>query len=96
LMGNTAEENSALRGIAGRLVDQQLAAEPAPEALDVTLPERGQVLRFMRSLQVNGDTPLELNLVVGKIQRTSEGWIAGVLVAGAILAVLVWPRRQKA
>jgi len=29
-MGNTVEENTALRGIATRLVDQQLATEPAP------------------------------------------------------------------
>jgi hypothetical protein len=84
LMGNTAEENSALRGIAGRLVDQQLAAEPAPEALDVTLPERGQVLTFTRSLQVDGNTPLELTLAVGEARPTNPGWIATVLVAGAV------------
>ena len=32
LMGNTADENTALKGIASRLVDQQLAAEPAPRS----------------------------------------------------------------
>jgi hypothetical protein len=95
LMGNTAEENSALRGIAGRLVDQQLAAEPAPEALDVTLPERGQVLTFTRSLQVDGNTPLELTLAVGEARPTNPGWIATVLVAGSVTAGLGWPRRRK-
>ena len=57
LLGNTAEENSALNGIASRMVDQQLAAEPAPGAIDVTMPERGQVLTFTRSMQVDGNTP---------------------------------------
>ncbi|MBF6689872.1 hypothetical protein, partial [Acinetobacter baumannii] len=54
LTGNTAEENSALRTIATRIVDQQLGIEPAPNAIDVTLPERGRVATFTRSLQVDG------------------------------------------
>jgi hypothetical protein len=54
LMGNTQEETTALRGIAARIVDQQLAAEPAPAAIDVTLPERGRVLVFDRGLQIDG------------------------------------------
>ena len=63
LQGNTAEENSALNGIAARLVDQQLAAEPAPGAIDVTMPERGQVLTFTRSMQVDGNAPLQAGRV---------------------------------
>jgi len=87
LMGNTVEENAALRGIATRLVDQQLSAEPAPGALDVTLPERGRVLTFTRSLQVDGTAPLELKLDVSKIQSTSVLFSAFVLLAiGAIAA----------
>ena len=88
LMGNTAEENAALRGIAGRLVDQQLAAEPAPAAIDVTLPERGRVLTFTRSLQVDGGSPLELNLVVGKTAATNVrfGFLA-LLAVAAVAAI---------
>jgi hypothetical protein len=66
LMGNTVEENAALKGIAARLVDQQLAAEPAPGAIDVTLTEHGRVFTFSRSLQVDGGAPLELKLDVGR------------------------------
>jgi hypothetical protein len=80
LMGNTAEENSALRGIAGRIVDQQLAAEPAPGAIDVTLPEKGQVLTFTRSLQVDGGQPLELSLDVAPARRSGMGFGVGLLV----------------
>jgi hypothetical protein len=96
LMGNTAEENSALRSIAGRLVDQQLAAEPAPMAIDVTLPERGKVLTFTRTLQVNGTTPLALTLDVGEARPANTSWIATVLCASAVIAAIGWPRRQKA
>ena len=96
LMGNTAEENSALRSIAGRLVDQQLAAEPAPSALDVTLAERGRVLTFTRSLQVDGTAPLARNLDVSLIRRTRTGVLVLVLAAAAIIGTLAFPRRQPA
>ena len=95
LMGNTVEENTALRGIAARLVDQQLAAEPAPGAIDVTLPERGQVLTFTRSLQVDGGTPLGLTLDLGKTGRTSFTFILVLLAAITVLATIVFPRKAK-
>lgn len=88
LMGNTAEENTALRGIAARLVDQQLTAEPAPGALDVTLPERGRVFTFTRSLQVDGTAPLELSVNVSKIQSTSILFSACLLLAVGAVAMM--------
>jgi hypothetical protein len=94
-MGNTVEENTALRGIATRLVDQQLATEPAPGAIDVTLPERGRVLTFTRSLQVDGGAPLQLSLTVGKIARTSLGFSALLLLAIAGLAALTLMRNKS-
>jgi hypothetical protein len=95
LMGNTAEENSALRGIATRLVDQQLAAEPAPSAIDVVVPERGRVFTFERSLQVDGSAPLELTLVIGRTAYTNLLFsIAAVLAVGAIAALSRWRRPE--
>jgi hypothetical protein len=97
LMGNTAEENSALRGIASRLVDQQLAAEPAPAAIDVTLPERGRVFTFTRSLQVDGGAPLELTLVVRKAAYTNLLFsVIAMLAVAAVAAMARWPRPGKA
>jgi hypothetical protein len=95
LMGNTVEENAALSGIAGRIVDQQLAAEPAPSAIDVTLPERGRVLTFTRSLQVDGGAPLELKLDIAPGWGGGLGFGAGVLAA---LGAIVWSslRRRRA
>jgi len=92
LEGNTADENAALKEIANRLVSQQLAAEPAPLALDVTLPERGTVLTFGRSVQVDGKRPMAISL---KLKRDAAGlpWLALVLclLAGALAA-----RRKRA
>jgi hypothetical protein len=88
LEGNTAEENSALKEIANRIVSQQLAAEPAPAALDVTLPERGTVLSFTRSVQMGGEKPMGIDL---KLRRAGGGfaWLAvGLcLLAGAMGAM---------
>jgi len=89
LMGNSVEENAALKGIAARLVDQQLAAEPAPGAIDVTLTEHGRVLTFVRSLQVDGSTPLELTLDVGRLAYT--GLRFSILLLAILAAVAAIP-----
>ncbi len=78
LEGNTADENTALKEIANRIVTQQLAAEPAPVALDVTLPERGTVLTFGRSVQVDGKRPMAITLSL-KRSGSSFAWLAILL-----------------
>ncbi|MEM7386074.1 MAG: hypothetical protein AAF514_14130, partial [Verrucomicrobiota bacterium] len=87
LQGNTAEENDALKRIANRIVNQQAAAEPALQAIDVSLPPQGNTVRFSRSVQVNGSKPLELRL---KLSRRQEApfWFIG-LIALCVLAI-VW------
>ncbi len=94
LMGNSADENTALRGIADRLVDQQLAAEPAPRAIDVTLSERGRVFTFTRSLQVEGDKPLQLTISLARTARPPYVTAAVLLLAIAGIAAipLAWRR----
>jgi len=95
LMGNTAEENSALKGIAGRIVEQQLAAEPAPGAIDVTIPESGRILTFTRSIQVDGEAPLNLHLDLAGT-RGANGWfIAALLLLSAAAAAAAFPRRAE-
>jgi hypothetical protein len=88
LMGNTLDENTALRGIATKIVDQQLGDDPAPGAIDVTLPERGQVLTFTRSVQVDGGAPLELTLEIGKRACTNFLLVALLLIAVAAIALI--------
>jgi len=49
-----------------------------PAALDVTLPERGTVLSFGRSVQVDGNRPMAIEL---KLKRAGGGFsLAGLLV----------------
>ncbi len=94
LMGNTVEENSALRGIAGRIVDQQLAAEPAPGAIDITIPESGKVLTFTRSIQVDGEAPLSLHLNLAST-RGANGWfVTSLLLMASVVAAMAFPRRM--
>ncbi|MEI6337521.1 MAG: hypothetical protein WCQ57_02925, partial [Verrucomicrobiota bacterium] len=95
LLGNTAEENSALRGIAGRIVEQQLAAEPAPGAIDVTIPESGKVLTFTRSIQVDGEAPLGLRLKLTSTRGASGWFVAVLLLAVAVAATMTFPRRMN-
>jgi hypothetical protein len=92
LMGNTVEENTALHGIATRLVDRDLGTEPPPGEIDVTLPEHGTVATFARSLQVDGDSPLELNLAVGATPDSNRYLcVLLVLVVGVIAGISAKP-----
>ncbi len=88
LLGNTPEETAALRRIASRLVGQQLAAEPAPQAIDVPVQGRGEVLTFHRSVQVDGKTPLELELRIAPERRAGPGFGLLVLLGLAALMLL--------
>jgi hypothetical protein len=78
LEGNTVDENTAMKAIANRIVNQQLAADPGPAALDVTLGEAGTVLDFKRSVQVDGGKPMRLKLDIEKDYR--GGWGYAVLL----------------
>jgi hypothetical protein len=92
IAGNTADENAALKEIANRIVTQQLAAEPAPLALDVTLPERGTVMTFGRSVQVDGERAMGIDL---DLKRTGRGgWWIGLLGCLAI-GVLGWKIQSR-
>ena len=75
-------------------MDQQLGAEPAPGAIDLTLPEPGRVLTFTRSLQVDGEAPLALRLTVGRIRYASLGYGLFAMLAVAAIAA-VPPRRGR-
>jgi hypothetical protein len=94
LGGNTADENTALRGIADRIVEQQLSSEPAPGAIDVTLPESGNVVTFARSIQVDGDAPLAMRLSIAAVGGASGWSVFAVLAAVAIAAATAFPRRD--
>lgn len=89
--GNTADENAALKEIASRIVSQQLAAEPAPVRLDVTIPQRGTVLVFGRGVQVDGRRPMVLDI---DLEREGEG-IAWVALPLCLLVGFMGTRRDR-
>ena len=86
LEGNSVEENTAMKAIANRIVSQQLAADPAPAALDVTMAERGTVLTFRRSVQVDGQQEMKLRLEIEPEQP--RGWAFGAILCALAAAVL--------
>jgi hypothetical protein len=64
LMGNSEEEREAMQKIADRMVSQQLAAQPAPQMIEVDLPESSKVLHFRRMSQLGANTPMVLHLEI--------------------------------
>ncbi|MCA9189754.1 MAG: hypothetical protein KDA99_29225, partial [Planctomycetales bacterium] len=86
LRGNTNEDNQVLQQIAGRLVQHQRTAEPAPQALVISLPEEGSVYTFTRGVQVAENAPLELDLRL-RSGYAVEYWRALLLLA--VLAAIV-------
>lgn len=94
LMGNSVDENTALRGIAARIVEQQLSAEPPPGAIDVTLPEDGRSVTFARSIQVDGDAPLSMRLSLAAAGG-ANGWTVCALLLAVALAGSLISRRGR-
>jgi hypothetical protein len=86
LEGNSKEDNAMLRGIAYSLVTHQRSSEPAPQAIDVIVPEEGRVLTFSRSVQVNENKPLVLELKLKEGGTKSSSREAMVLIV--ILAMI--------
>jgi len=92
MVGNSAEETSALKTIASCIVDQQIQVEGAREALDVELLGLGKRLRFTRSLQVEGDRPMALELDLRR--ERNRGWFYGGLVGALAAGVVVVGMRK--
>ncbi|MBC8127859.1 MAG: hypothetical protein H8M99_12030 [Gloeobacteraceae cyanobacterium ES-bin-144] len=92
LEGNTSDENSALKEIANRIVTQQLAAEPAPVALGVTLPERGTVLTFGRSVQVDGQHTMGITL---DLERNGKEFAWSAVILCLLTGAMAGIRREK-
>ncbi|MFT5881655.1 MAG: hypothetical protein ACI9FG_000140 [Crocinitomicaceae bacterium] len=92
LMGNSAEERDAMQRIADRMVSQQLAAQPAPQTIEVTLPQAGTLLHFSRASQLNPGTPLVLELEIEHPSDYGIGHVIGllaILFAAGILLLLL-------
>ena len=95
LLGNTAEENSALKRMAGRLVSHQQAADLGVRGLEVSLPARGELLTFHRSVQVDGSEPLRLELTLSPEGKVPWWFIGATVLLLGLLAIVGSRNRVK-
>lgn len=87
LRGNTLEEKKTLKMIANRLINQQIATEPAPQTISTIVRGRGEVLRFTRGVQVAGAKELALELDVAPTNGVPVGRSLLILLGvGAVAA----------
>ncbi|MFC4992106.1 hypothetical protein [Rubritalea tangerina] len=92
LMGNSAEEREAMQRIADRMISQQLAAQPAAQTIEVTLPQKGHLLHFSRVSQLNANMPLVLELEIDHPSSYGIAVVLGVLLTlfvGAFLCMMM-------
>ncbi|MFM1767602.1 MAG: hypothetical protein RJA22_131 [Verrucomicrobiota bacterium] len=92
---NDASDNAALLRLAERLVQQQDAAVTAPAAIRAAVPEQGRLLTFRRTVQVDTDADLRLQLAATARQAASPLLRLTLLAAVfALLALLAWFSRR--
>lgn len=94
--GNTEEDNRTLRILAARLIGQQQATPAHPQAIHTILPQEGRSATFSRSLQINDQADLVIDLS-GK--RRSGGpslpWGSLFLLAALVVGVGYGTRRSN-
>jgi hypothetical protein len=75
--------------LAEHLIEQQDAAQLAPEAIRATLPEHGNRVTFTRSILVDTWAPLRLDLETKSLSAGGTSSRLGTLVVLGLLAILV-------
>ena len=91
---NTAEDNTFQMRLVERLIRQQDAAVAIPAAIRASVPEQGQSLTFVRSLEVNTSADLSVKL---RASTRRSSWMAGKVIWFGILpvtALLPWLLRR--
>ncbi len=98
LEGNTEDDNKVLREIATQLVMHQHSTEPAPQAINVTIPDEGRIFTFARSVQVEENQPLTLDLKFEspRLRNTSREAFVLLLVFGICAALAFGWRISRA
>lgn len=96
IMGRkSADESSALRRLAERLVQQQDAAVASPAAIRASIPQQGRMIAFQRAVVV--DAWADLHIVLEARMARSASWgVRTSILAGAcvFLALVGWAGRS--
>jgi len=89
MQGMTDEEKKSLNDIARLLVDPQLTGVQAPQAIEVTMPQGGNVETFVRDIQIAGDSGLvlELGIKTHSESKSSQSLILLLIIAAGMYAV---------
>ncbi|NWK55744.1 MFS transporter [Verrucomicrobiaceae bacterium N1E253] len=95
LRGNSLEEKQALKNIAKRLIGQQLATEPAPQTISTIVRGRGEVLRFTRGIQVEGDSSLGLELDIESTSGVKSSWVLMLLFGFGLVGAASMTRKVE-
>jgi hypothetical protein len=84
---NSADENAALMKLAGRLIQQQDAAVANPAVIRANIPEQGRLLTFKRSVVV--DTQADLGIQIYARTASAASWgtrLCVLLITALVLA----------
>ena len=81
--------------MAGRLVSHQQAADLGVRGLEVSLPARGELLTFHRSVQVDGSEPLRLELTLSPEGKVPWWFIGATVLLLGLLAIVGSRNRVK-
>ena len=78
------QENSSLMQVAGKILEQQTAAERVAQAINVTMPTHGQKLIFKRSLQIKPNADMIVSFKVSN--AAGLRWLMLFLAIGMFAA----------
>ncbi len=94
LDNNSADENAVLTKLAERLIQQQDAAVSAPAVIQASIPEQGRLLTFGRSVAVDPQAALTVDLEMRASGPASlPARIVTLLVSAALIALAAWSAR---
>lgn len=83
---NTADDNAAFTRLAERLIQQQDAAISNPATIQATIPEQGRLITFSRSVAVDTQADLHIDLKTKAVATAS--WIKRLLILAVTTCVL--------
>jgi hypothetical protein len=91
---NTADENTALTKLAERIIQQQDAAVTAPAVIQASVPEQGRLVQFSRSVVVDPEADLQIELKVKTTDSASTfARITTLAITALLMALAAWSAR---
>jgi hypothetical protein len=94
LDSNSADENAALTKLAERLIQQQDAAVSAPAVIQASIPEQGRLITFSRSVAVDPQADLQINLEAKTSGAASSfARFTTLAITALLMALAAWSVR---